>query len=71
MLKINLFYQCSHDKEKSSTSRQKSVLQSLGKTENKIKSHNDNPADIQVDCLFPKHDKPKKATTIGATLGKN
>ena len=70
MLKINLFNQCSHDKEKSTTSRKNSVLQSLGKTENKIKNHNDNPTDIQVDCLFPQHDKPKKTTTIGATLEK-
>jgi len=39
------------------------MLPSLGKTEHKIKNHNDNPADIQVDCLFPQHDKPKKTTT--------
>jgi len=37
-----------------------SVLPSLGKTENKIKNRNDNPADIQVDCLFSQHNKPKK-----------
>jgi len=35
----------------------------------KIKNHNDNPADIQVDCFFLQHDKPKKTTSIGATLG--
>jgi len=31
-----------------------SVLPSLGKTENKVKNHNDNPANIQVNkSLFP------------------
>ena len=60
MLEINLFNQCSHDKEKSTTSRKNSVLQSLGKTENKIKNHNDNPADIQVDCLFPNMTSQRK-----------
>jgi len=68
MLKINLFNQGSWDKEKSTTSRKKSVLPSLSKTEDKIKNHNDNPANIQVNCLFPQHEKPKKTTT-GATLG--
>jgi len=53
MLKINLFNQGSWDKEKSTTSRKKSVQLSLDKTENKIKNHNENPANIQVNCLFP------------------
>ena len=61
MLKISLFNQGSCDKEKSTSSREKL-------TENKIKNHNDNPANIQVNCLFPQHEKPKKTTT-GATFG--
>ena len=60
MLKINLFNQGSRGKENQQHPGKNSVLPSLGKTENKIKNHNNNQANILVNCLFPQHDKPKK-----------
>jgi len=53
MLKINLFNQGAGTRKNQQHPGKKSVQLSLDKTENKIKNHNENPANIQVNCLFP------------------